>query len=220
MGNLEKILSTASIDETLNSIAKKYLRKDGFRQSGVICQKYEREKSDPIAFSLGLKIPRIEILDLPEIPIGSIYVSNQLIDAVSDGELEFVILHETGHIVNNHLISSALVHIGKTVVVSWLSDTLDLSVEKVRSGIGILKSLYITFTEKKTFEEELTKQKEIEADTYAANLQERKEPAISVLNIIVDGKIDAPTHVNVDGDFEFPAVTARERIEAIRKDSI
>lgn len=95
---------------------------------------------------------------------------------------------------------------------TWIADILECPVVLVRNIIGLLKAL----SGQSTVEERITAQKEFDADKYAVTLQGNKEPAISVLTKITNGNIDLPTHVTVDGGFITPAITARDRIEAIR----
>jgi Zn-dependent protease with chaperone function len=128
--------------------------------------------------------------------------------------LEFVVLHELGHIVNNHSVSNLIFYGLKTTFISLVAEVFKVPAGVIENIIGFLKFL-ITFSGQKTIEEQITAEKEIEADRYAVRLQGKKEPALSVLTKITNGNIDLPTHVTVDGNFIIPAITARERIKAI-----
>lgn len=131
-------------------------------------------------------------------------------------ELEFVILHEFGHLIKNHIVTSSLVWLGKGFVINLLADAFEVSQKTAQEILGGLKAFYMIVSRKKTIEEEAKAQIELEADAYAVSIQGMKEPAISTLLKLSKGNIRAPTHVTVDGCFPFPVITYEERIQAIR----
>jgi len=170
---------------------------------------FREEKDDSPAFALGFQILNY--------PIGAIFVGEKFSKVLTDDELEFVILHEIAHIVQNHLVMSSLVWLGKGFVIDLLANVFEISKKEAQEYLGVVKTLYTLLSGKKTIEEEVKAQMELEADEYAVNVQGRKEPAMSTLLKLTKGNIRAPTHVTVDGHFQLPVVTCEERIEAIRK---
>jgi len=213
MANLDRAFSSATSDASLQTTINEYLRRDGFQQNGVVGLRFRFQREVSPAFGFGVKLPAI--LGFPEFPIGTVFISDIYYTTLPDEELEFVVLHELGHIVNSHSVNNLIVYGVKRILISWFADILEIPQTQVENIIGFLKWLY-TASGQRTIEEEITAQKELEADRYAVTLQGRREPAISVLTKINNQNIDAPTHVTVDGVFVTPAINARERIEAIR----
>jgi len=212
--NLERAFSTSTSDIRFQTIINDYCRRNGFQQNLVAGLRFRHQRDVSPAFGFGMKFP--SILGFPEFPIGAIFISDVLCSRLPEDELEFVVLHELGHIVYSHSVNNLIVYGLKTTFVSWLTEIFEVTPTVVENVIGLLKWLYHTWSGQRTIEEQITAQKELEADRYGVTLQGRKEPAISVLIKITNQNIDAPTHVTVDGSFVLPAITARERIEAIR----
>lgn len=208
--NLERIMSTATANSRLQNIIDSCLQRDNYYQHAVLGYTFRQEGS---AFTIGGKIPKIALFNTPEIPIGLIYVQENYVDSLLIGELEFVVLHELGHVVNNHVVWNIGLFLAKETLVDWLRDLLETSRKNVRDLIGLVKLVL----GKKTIEEEITAQKEFMADAYAIKLQGNKHHAISFLQKLSNGNLESPTHVTQDGVFFKTAVTFRERIEAIQR---
>jgi len=208
--NLEKIITTANADSRLQNIIDNYLRRNNYYQHAVLGYSFKQEGS---AFTIGGKIPKIVLFNNPEIPIGLIYVQENYVNSLPIGELEFVVLHELGHIVNNHVIWNIVIFLTKEKLVDWLREILGTSKKNIRDLIGLVK-LAIG---RKTIEEEMTAQKEFIADAHAVRLQGDKYHAISFLQKLSNGNLDSPTHVTQDGVFFTTALTVKERIEAIQR---
>lgn len=208
--DLGSIMSRATVNSKLQNTIDKYVRMDNYSQHAVLGYSFTQEGS---AFTIGGKIPRISFFNIPEIPIGLIYVQENYINSLPLGELEFIVLHELGHVINNHVVWNIVVFLTKEVLIDWLREHLGTSREDTRNLIGIVKLLF----GKKTIEEELTAQKEFAADAYAVRMQGNKNYGMSVLQRLSNGKLDAPTHITQDGSFFNTAVTFRERIEAIER---
>ena len=208
MNNLRRILSSAKNSIKLQFIIEHYLRLAGFTQFAVNGMVFEAKRGEPPAFAIGAQILNY--------PIGLIYVSEGLMNHLPEEELEFVVLHEMAHILNNHLISNLLVLLGKGYLTDVLADILDVSYKEAQDVIGLIKLLWMLFTRQKTIEEEITAQMELEADKYAVSLQGKKEPAISFFLKASRENIKAPTHVTVTGRFVLPALSFEERINALR----
>lgn len=204
MQNLRRILSSARNEEKIQRIIGFHLKGQGLDSSWVGGLKFVDGTDDPPAFGGGLLFANL--------PIGIVFISESYCSTLPDEELEFVVLHELGHIVKSHSIANLFVALGKEYVTDLLADTLDLPREQTLAIITLIKWIFPGAR----IEEEITKQKELEADSYAVMLQGKKRPAISVLQKLARGNIKAPSHVTVTGTFVMPAITFEERIEAIR----
>lgn len=208
--NIEKILKVAKSDVRLQTIINNYFLRIGFTQHLVGGISFKETKDDSPAFCLGFQIWNY--------PIGAIFVGENLIKTLTNDELEFVVLHEMGHIMKNHFVSTSFVWLMKSWVIDIIADVLDVSRKKAEEILEILKLLYVGLSGgKKTIEEEAKAKLELEADQYAVMVQGRKNPAISTLLKLSKGNIRAPTHVTFDGTFPFPIITYEERIEAIKR---
>lgn len=210
MSNAERILRTAQADARLQTIINDYFQRVGYPQHLVGGLSFKEQKDDSPAFCLGFQVFNM--------PIGLIFVSEGLSKGLTQEEMEFVILHEMGHIMKNHFVGSSFVWLAKEYLVDNLADILDISKKKARETLEWLKAFYVLIKGKKTIEEETKAKFELEADNYAITVQGQKEPAISTLMKLSKGNVRAPTHVTFDGRFPFPITTYEERIEAIRRD--
>lgn len=209
MTNMDRILNSAKTDAKLQMLIGNCLNRAGYPQYAISGLMFKEEKSDSPAFSLGFQ--------LWNYPIGAIFVGENLSSFLTDDELEFVVLHELCHIIQNHSIASSLIWLGKSIVIDFLADVFEVSKKRAQEYLGVIKALYMLFRSKKTIEEEAKAQIELEADKYAVNIQRQKDPAISTLVKLSNGNIRAPTHVTIDGRFPFPIITYEERIEAIKR---
>jgi len=117
MQNLDRILSSARSDGRLQAIITNYLFRDGYPRNAVAGMSFKGQREDPPAFSLGFYFG---------IPWGAIYVSDNLYSVLSQEELEFVVLHEVAHIVKNHIVPSSIIIIGKSMIIDFLADLLEI----------------------------------------------------------------------------------------------
>ena len=209
MTNVEEILRTAKSNARLQTIINSYFQRIGYPQHLVGGYTFKEKRDDSPAFCLGFQIFNL--------PIGLIFVSEGLSKILKEDELEFVVLHEMGHIVKNHFVSTSFVWLMKSWIVDIISDGFEVSKQKAREYLDWLKAFYVLLSGKRTMEEEAKARVELEADQYAVMFQGKKEPAISTLLKLSKGNIRAPTHVTLDGRFPFPITTYEERIEMIRK---
>lgn len=208
MTDIERILKSAKADLKLQNLIGNCLNRAGYQQYAVGGLMFREDKNDSPAFTLGFQ--------LGNYPFGLIFVGKNLCNFLTDNELEFVILHEFGHIIKNHIATNSLVWLGKSLIVDLIADIFEVSTKSAQTILGGLKLLYILITRKKTAEEEMKAQIELEADKYAVNIQGMKEPAISTLFKLSKGNIRAPTHITIDGCFPIPVITYEERIKAIQ----
>jgi len=209
MQSLDRILLSAKADAKLQSIIDDHLRKDGVSSTLVVGFTFKEEKGDYPAFSLGGQMLNF--------PIGVVCVSDGLLRTLTYEQLEFVVLHELGHILSNHWATNLIILLAKDFIVEQLAKAFGTSIEKAKENLGLIKACLSLFGVRAgRIEEEIKAKNELEADRYAVIHQGRKDPAISVLSLLTAGNVSTPTHVTVDGSFTFPIVTAEERIEAIR----
>lgn len=204
MQDLKRILSSARDEEKIQRIIGFHLRQQGLDSNWLGGLKFTDRTGDPPAFGGGLLFAKV--------PIGLVFVSESFCNALSQEELEFVVLHELGHIVKSHSIANFIVALGKEFVTDLLASNLELPREQALGIIALLK----WFFPGARIEEGITAQKELQADEYAVTLQRKKEPAISVLQKLARENIRAPSHVTVTGAFVLPAITFEQRIDAIR----
>jgi len=208
--NLERILEIAKNDARLQTIINDYFLRIGHAQHLVGGLSFRENKDDSPAFCLGFQVFNT--------PIGFIFVSEGLSKTLTQEELEFAVLHEMGHIMKNHVVSSSLVWLTKSVIVEMIANMFGVSRQKAKEYLELAKAFYVVVSGKKTPEEETMAKQELEADNFAFALQGReRDHAVSTLLKLSQGTIRAPTHVTFDGNFAFPIVTYEERIEAIRK---
>lgn len=212
MTDIDRILKSAKSNPKLQVLIGNCLNKAGYQQYAISGLMFKEEKTDSPAFSLGFQ--------LLNYPIGAIFVGENLSSILTDDELEFVVLHELGHIVKNHSLGSSFIWLGKSIVIEFLADGFEVSKKRAQEYLDVIKAFYMLFSGKKTIEEEAKAQMELEADKYAVITQGKKEPAISTLLKLTNGNIRAPTHVTVDGSFPFPIIKCEERIEAIKNLSL
>jgi len=210
VSNVERILGVSKSDVRLQTIVNDYFLRIGHPQHLVGGLSFKEEKDDSQAFCLGFQIFNI--------PIGLIFVSEGLSKILTQEELDFVVLHEMGHITKNHVVGSSFVWLMKSWIIDIIADVFEVSKPKAKQYLEFAKALYVLASGKKTPEEETKATHELEADNFAFVVQGRKDPAISTLLRLSKGNIRAPTHVTFDGIFPFPIVTYEERIEAVRKD--
>lgn len=209
MTDVEKVFNVAKSDVRLQTIINNYLLRIGYPQHFIGGLSFREKKDDSPAFCLGFQIWNF--------PIGAIFVGEQLSKALTENELEFVVLHEMGHIMKNHFISTSLVWLMKSWIIDIIADSFEVSKKEAKEYLGLLKAFYVLLSGKKTIEEEAKAKLELEADRYAVMAQSRKESATSTLTKLSKGNIRAPTHVTIDGHFPFPVITYEDRIEAIRR---
>lgn len=209
MANIKDVFRVARRDARLQTIINSHLQGIGHPQHLVSGYSFNLKDEVSPAFCLGVQIFNL--------PVGFVFVSDDFSKILKDDELEFVVLHEMGHIMKNHFVSSAFVWLMKSWIVDIIADIFEVSKKKAVEYLEWGKALYVLFSQKRTIEEEAKARVELEADQYAVMSQNKKEPAISTLLKLSNGNIRMPSHVTVDGRFPFPVTTYKERIEAIKK---
>ncbi|PIP13543.1 MAG: hypothetical protein COT45_01210 [bacterium (Candidatus Stahlbacteria) CG08_land_8_20_14_0_20_40_26] len=209
MTHLEKIISSAVNDKNLDAIISDLFVKKGIKVTAVMGMKFTAESEDhPLGFALG-----IQLFDV--FPIGLIFISDHLCNSLSKEEAEFVVAHEIGHIMLNHLVISASLAFTKEIFITTLLKRSSLTREEAENIVGGIKLLSTIISKQTTIEEQITAQKELDADKYAVYLQGRREPAFSCLTKLSSKSILGISHITKNGLFEFPALTFAERIRAI-----
>lgn len=210
MSNIERIFRVAKSDVRLQTIINNYFQRIGYMQNFVDGLVFKEKKDDSPAFCLGLQAINI--------PLGFIFVSEGLLKVLTQEELKFLVLHEMGHIMKNHVVGASLIWLAKSWIIDLIADSVEVSQQVARQLLEGLKAFYVLVKRERTIEEKAKAKHELEADHYAVTVQDRKDPAISTLHKLSQGNIRAPSHVTFDGTFPFPVISYEERIEAIRRD--
>jgi len=131
-------------------------------------------------------------------------------------ETKFILAHETAHINKNHSVIS--------LILSVLGDEIKNIVkkryaEKYRYIEGLWNLGWILFT-RTTFDGFIVNRQEKEADLLAVQLINNKSKAISALEKLAkkyaNGDFNAPSHTTYVKDIAIPAITYKERIQAIQ----
>jgi Zn-dependent protease with chaperone function len=207
------LTSTGKINIKLQILINTYLREKHINPGGILIIELPNFK-ESAAFCIGFRI-KIDELHI-DWPLGFIFISRTLIENLKEDECQFVVYHELGHIMNNHLILTALVVLCKQKLINWLAKKLKSSTKDAETLVGLIKILYSLLTKKRSIEEKITAQKELDADRFAVKCQHKKGPALSVFYKLSNGQLNAPSHFTIDGSFRLPAITYEERIKAIK----
>lgn len=162
---------------------------------------YEYMENAPPAFTIGFYFTQ---------PFGMIYISDRTLGQFNEKELEWIILHELAHIYHNHVGWSVIADYASMFSAEYLSEILEVPPS---FGEFIIKSIraYVTATSGG-----ITREFELYADEWATAYQGTKTFGISVLNNLSGGDLDMVSHVSTGYCFAVPAVTIRQRIDALR----
>ncbi|MEO0126281.1 MAG: M48 family metalloprotease [candidate division WOR-3 bacterium] len=120
---LDGLISTGKINIKLQTLINTYLREKHINAGGILIIELPNFK-ESAAFCIGLRI-KIDELHI-DWPLGFIFVSKTLVENLKDDECQFVVYHELGHIINNHLILTALMVLCKQKLINWLAKQLKL----------------------------------------------------------------------------------------------
>lgn len=151
-------------------------------------------------------------LKLFNVPIGQIFINKSLLSGLSKGELEFVLAHEIVHIDQNHLPINILHKLPKEMI-----DELGKN-DSIAKGFSIawdLIKLWIHLQGDLPPDAAITKQQELQADTWAIWLTGNKTAAIACLKKLVNNNLNAYSHTWEAFDVKLPIMTMRERIADI-----
>lgn len=207
MTPVEKAISSATRDSRLDSVIASVLAKRGFARHAVIASMLSTEAEVPAAFVLGV--------NLGSFPMGVIFVSPCLFNSLTEDELEFALAHEVGHIELNHVVASAVVTLGKSILTSMVADVLECTKEKAEIVLGLLQAAWVVANKRVTVDAQLLAQREMTADAYAVGLQASKEPAVSCLRKLAALGSTSVSHVVETGAFKLPALTIEQRVDAV-----
>jgi len=196
------LVSVAQSQNVLQSKVSHFVRRLEIQLVGV---EVVIDRSGTIlANSLGLSGPQIGPL-LPSFAIGKITLGESLCRLLNPAELDFVLAHETVHIVGNHVVPSGGLRVLKQIVKRTnppLANLLD-GAEIFLSLMGI------------SVEASLVKEQEIEADVSAICLTGDRASAFSCLSKLVNGDMTRPSHVWEALGVELPVMTMGERIKLV-----
>ena len=139
----------------------------------------------------------------PNLCVGYIFIENNFRRNFSKKELEWILLHETGHIVQGHTIAKLVLHIPELLESS--------SLKFIKDSI----KLFQLAKNEIPFEEKILKTQEFEADEFATNLTNEKV-AFSVLSKLQKMSKNISHTTKIFG-VEYPYLFISERIERVVK---
>lgn len=174
-------------------------------------RRFNAEPNDPPVFSRGLYESCV--------PLGAIYVSDQLYKKLDTEELQYIVLHEIHHILNNDSGANFLSEFEKPGFNLLLSKWAQIHLLETEAILEDIRAV-IKECGYPGVEEQVGRNQELNADKYAVTWMEKKEPAISALTKLAQVKVESLPHVTKYGSFDLPELTIKERIEAIKKISI
>ena len=146
--------------------------------------------------------------------LGLIAAEKEFLSNFDMGETEFILAHETAHIIKNHSVIALILEIlGKEIKKMVKKNTQHYE------AIEFLWNLIFILTKGTTFNGLVIKNQEKEADLLAVQLTNDRPKAISALEklarLYANGNLDAPSHVTFIENGAIPAITFRERIQTI-----
>lgn len=197
MTNLDSIESTAVPDYGIQTIINRF----GFI---YVKGKRFRNPNKPYAFAVGN--------NLHGFPVGTIYVSEWGFRLFTPEELEWIVLHELAHIVNDHIPAKNFLEIVSVGGAALLASLFEISFPLAALFVAFLRTLSTRRTGG------ITARQELLADQLATATQGVKDPGLSALRKLSGNNIDRVSHYATGFVFKVPALTIRERIEAILRD--
>ncbi len=205
---LERIEKSSVNDMVIQKLIDEHLEEINNPWKLISGRRFNAELIDPPAFSRGIYVCNV--------PLGAIYVSDQLYNHLDSEELRYIVLHEICHILYNNSAANFLLEFGKSGFNLLLSKWTKLELESVEDILGGVKTIIKEFGYPGV-EEQVKRNQELNADKYAVIWMGNKEPAISALTKLVQGKVEEISHITKYGRFEFPLLTIKERIQAIKQ---
>ena len=194
---MDNIESTAVPDYEIQTIINRF---------GFIYVKGMRFKNPnkPYAFTVGN--------NLYGFPVGTIYVSELAFRLFTPEELEWVVLHELAHIANNDIPAKNFLEIVSVGGAALLASLFEISFPLAALFVAFLRTLSTRRTGG------ITARQELLADQIATATQGVKDHGLSVLRKLLGNNIDIISHFTTGFVFKVPALTIRERINAILRD--
>jgi Zn-dependent protease with chaperone function len=132
VSDAERILSVTKSDVRLQTIVNDYFLRIGHPQHLVGGLSFKENKDDSPAFCLGFQAF--------DTPIGLIFVSEGLSRILTQEELEFVVLHEMGHIMKNHVVATSFVWLMKSWIIDMIADMFEVSKPKAKQLLEFTKA--------------------------------------------------------------------------------
>jgi Zn-dependent protease with chaperone function len=205
---LDRIEESSVAEPVIQNIIDAHLECINSPLKLVSGRKFNAEPNDPAVFSRGVYIAYV--------PLGVIYVSDQLYNRLDSEELQYIVLHEIYHILNNDSSVNFLSEFEKPGFNSLLSKWAEIQLVEAEALLEDMRAV-IKECGYPEAEETVRRNQELNADKYAVTWMGNKEPAISALKKLAQGKVESLPHVTKYGDFEFPELVIKERIEAIKQ---
>jgi hypothetical protein len=205
---LDRIEESSVGEPVIQSIIDAHLECINSPLKLVSGRRFDAEPDDPPVFSRGIYISCV--------PLGAIYVSDQLYNRLDSEELQYVVLHEICHILDNSSASNFQSEFEKSRFNQLLSKWAQIQLEEAEIIMEDVRAV-VRECGYPGVEGQIRSNQEINADKYAVTWMENKEPAISALKKLAQGKVESLPHITKNGGFEFSEITIKERIEAIKK---
>jgi hypothetical protein len=205
---IEKIISiflklydeaVKNVDEELQGLLNQYLRRLNINVPLVFVSTFNNSRFDSPAFSLGFNLGT---------PVGAIFIKSSWKN-LPRGWMEFIILHELGHVYHNHSSFKVIVSILYEAVPKELRNIYNI-IKAIVSFSSLLGGKEIP----KFVEEQITATKELEADKFAFQLLGDKRPILEFFQWLKRNNVRI-SHLSEFGEFRLPALTVDERIEHI-----
>lgn len=145
---------------------------------------------------------------------GRVEVKKGLVQLLRQDELDFVLLHELAHIVENHLFWQTVVDLPQNTLNALTP--YDQSARDVNLLVHALKAVCVV-TGNLPPEASISKAQEIGADVQAICLTRNLNAAISTLTKLVDNDLDQPSHLWEYLGIKLPIMTMKERLDEIQR---
>lgn len=142
---------------------------------------------------------------------GYIFIEENFSKSFTESELEWILLHEIGHIVHGHNVAKAILNAPEILKI------IDPTLGFVKFIKDVVKSAQLVI-EGSSFEDNVFKQQELEADIYASNVLGRKTgfSVLKKLNMMGGGA----SHFNHVFGVEYPYSFINERINNLNNQNL
>jgi len=179
---------------------------------------FVRSTNKTVAGTIGLKSNSglVELFGFkPPAVAGIIQVNDRYLDKkkFTDSAIRFILAHECSHIYNNHIISTIFWNLLEKYLKGEKNENY-LIIEFVKAVLALKSKSGLPPNA------ETLRDQEYEADKIAVlSVTHDLESAISCLTKLVEGDLDQPSHIwELFGKVK-PAMTMRERIEVLRRNT-
>ncbi|MHA1579582.1 MAG: M48 family metalloprotease [Candidatus Freyarchaeota archaeon] len=205
---LERIEKSSVNDPVIQEIIDEHLEEINAPWKLILGRRFQAEPGDPHAFSRGIYVCRV--------PLGVVYVSDQLYSSLNREELRYIVFHEVYHILNNDSAANFVYELESLGFSNLVSEWTRLEPEEAQEVLEGVRAVLEDF-ESSFRMGSVGRSRELGADRYAVIWASGKENAISALKKLAEMGVDGLSHIGRDGRFEPPALTIEERIRTIEE---